>query len=226
MHAVGTAGASGAGRSGTLAHRVRTVRACPSLVLPRSDAGSWCATARPCRGRGAPRPWSGSTRRPWPSPPRWSGRLHRAWSARQPVVVALAVDPGSFRSRCDLGRRAVDAGAVVRAVDGPAALPRLGQHLRRPRRRTGVVVGPQGRAAGRRRDPGRPGRRRAGRWPAGVGRRRSAGAARGRRRRGRRARRLGRARAPGARPRRTWPRPPTSLPTSSPPSPTAPARRG
>ena len=26
------------------------------------------------------------------------GRLHRAWSAREPVVVALAVDPGSFRT--------------------------------------------------------------------------------------------------------------------------------
>ena len=26
------------------------------------------------------------------------GRLHRAWSAREPVVVALAVDPGSFRA--------------------------------------------------------------------------------------------------------------------------------
>ena len=112
------------------------------------------------------------------------GRLHRAWSARQPVVIALAVDPGSFRAAATWD----DAPWTL----GPWFEPWIDRlHFlvwaNTYDARDGEPVWWWARKAARlrrRRDAGRAGRRRAGRRPAGVGRRRPAGAARGRGRRG------------------------------------------
>ena len=154
------------------------------------------------------------------------GRLHRAWSARQPVVVALAVDPGSFRAAATWDDAPWTLGPWFEPwmdrlhflVWANTYDARDGEPVwwwARKAERLGADATPDGPADVVLAD-GRPA------WVDGgprapLGRRR---------RRRRRARRLGRARAPRARPAPTWPRPPTSLPTSWPPSPTAPARRG
>src|SRR6185436_2205097 len=54
-------------------------------------------------GEVAPEPWRGAPvvridEATLAEPAEVVTRLHRAWSAREPVVVALAVDPGSFRA--------------------------------------------------------------------------------------------------------------------------------
>ena len=102
------------------------------------------------------------------------GRRGRAACTRRgpratPVVVELAVDPAAFRAPESLAGGAVAARRRLRAVGRPPPLPRVGQQLRRPRRRrAGLVVGPQGgaprrrprrRGAGRRRAPRRHARR-------------------------------------------------------------------
>ena len=110
-------------------------------------------------------------------PARWSGGCTRLWSGGSAAVVDLRVDPVRFRRPGSCDRGAMGAGAGVRAVVRPAPLPRVGQHLRRPRRRAGLVVGPQGGRLGA--DRGADGRRPATSLLAdgtrGMGRRRAAG---------------------------------------------------
>ena len=123
--------------------------------------------------RGAPA-WSGSTSRPWPSRPRRSaastgpGRARTPSSSRWRSIRRASVPPRSWDDApWTLGPR-------LRAVARPAALPRLGQHLRRPRRRTRCGGGPaRPPGSGRRGHAGRAGRRRAARRPPGLGRRRA-----------------------------------------------------
>ena len=123
---------------------------------------------------------SPSTTPCWPTPRRPSTGCTRPGPARQPVVVALGVDPATFREPPSIAVEPWRLAARHRAVARPPALPGVGQHLRRPRRRPGVVVGPQGAPGSTRRGatPRRAGRRRAARRHAGLGRRRPRGAAR------------------------------------------------
>ena len=143
-------------------------------------------------GRSGHRGRPACTRPGWPASP-WS------WSS--------ASTPRSFRAPATWDERALAARAVVRAVAGPAALPRLGQHLRRPRRADPVWWwGRKAERLGARRltPEQRAGRRRAARRSAGLGRRRATDVLRAARRRGRRARRLGRAGPAHASSRSRW----------------------
>ena len=184
--------------------------------------------AGPCPGRGGPRPWSRSTRRRWPSPPRWwagctrPGRRASPSSSRwrstrrrsatpatwddEPWTLGPWFEPWFDRLHFLVWANTYDArdGEPVWWWGRKAA--RLGAGARRP-------DGPADVAAGRR--------------PAGVGRRRPAGAARD----PSTARAVVHAtRSSSARlalvPAAVGRRPPTWRPTSWPPSPTAPARPG
>ena len=65
---------------------------------------------------------------------RRSPTLHHAWvDARARSSIVLAVDAERFRAPVVGRRRAVAARRALRGVARPAPLPRLGQHLRRPR---------------------------------------------------------------------------------------------
>ena len=131
----------------------------------------------------------------FPPPPGWSGaptvtidesvltspgdtvrRLHAAWASREPIVIALAVDPQRFRQppsfNVEPWRLAPDAEAWfdrlhfltwANTYDARTEVPDL-------------VVGRQGRPPrrGRRGDTGRAGRHRAARRLTGMGRRRAA----------------------------------------------------
>ena len=83
--------------------------------------------------------------------------LHGHWASRTPVVVRPRGRPGRVPRPAiavvrPLPRRSVGPGARPRPDPRPAALPGVGQHLRRPRRgRADLVVGPQGRQGRRRR---------------------------------------------------------------------------
>ena len=197
----------------------------PGPAAARRGA-SWCPPAPPFPMRGATRPSSRSTTPCSPTRARPSQRLHALWLARQPVVVALGHRPGPVPRAAVVPDRAVAGGARVGAVVRPPPLPDVGQHVRRPGRRSGVVVGGQGGAPRRRGGghAGRAGRHHAPRRHAGVGRRRAADAGAGRARR--RAQRLGRPRLARHRPGGRRAASPTSRPTSSPRSPTSAGRPG
>ncbi len=85
--------------------------------------------------------------------------LHTAWLDRTPVVVELQVDPQVFRRPESVVVEPCELRPRPRAVARPPALPGVGQHLRRPRRRARLVVGAQGRPP-RRHAPHRGRRRR------------------------------------------------------------------
>ena len=141
------------GEPATPTHPRRTIRVCrpfsllPSFgrgVIDRGDQVDAGAVGRPSRKLVI-------DDSPWRPRPRWSSRLHRAWVGRVPVVVRLVGRSGRFPSaRRARGREPWTARTGVRAVARPAALPGVGQQLRRPRRgRAGLVVVGQGHAAGR-----------------------------------------------------------------------------
>ena len=98
----------------------------------------------------------------------WSPGCTTRGSRRREVVVELAVDPARFRTPQSIDGEPWTPHAADRAVVRPPPLPDVGEHLRRPRRRAGVVVGVK---AARLADgavvvapsPDAPGRRRA--WP-------------------------------------------------------------
>ena len=78
-------------------------------------------------------------------------RLHAAWAVPRAGRHRPRRRPGDVPRAAVDRRRAVAAGRRHRAVARPPALPDLGQHLRRPRRRARVVVGGQGGPPRRRR---------------------------------------------------------------------------
>ena len=116
-------------------------RACPSLVPRRSVAASSCRPAPRRRRRGATRPVVTIDDAVLADPGPTVRRLHEAWARREPVVDRPRHRPGRVPRAAVVPGRAVAGGAGGRAVVRPPALPDLGQHVRRPRRRRRLVVG-------------------------------------------------------------------------------------
>ena len=130
-------------------------------------------------GHDPPAPWAGAPRvtvgeECLAHPEAVVDRLHLAWAGRQPVIVELAIDPATFRAPTRLRRAALGAGRRLHSLARPPPLPRVGQHLRRPRRAARWWWATQGGAARRRRaDARRAGRRHPARRHAGLDRRRA-----------------------------------------------------
>ncbi len=127
-------------------------------------------------------------------------RLHRAWTAREPVVVDLGIDVGALRTPEVEDRPPHALTPTFEFARERLVLPRARQQLRRASRSTGVGPGARGDAV--RRTRGRCARCRPARRHARVDRRRPARRCRGRCRRRGRPSGAGRPRAAHARRRR------------------------